>query len=339
VALPGRQVSLALAVAFVVALALAALALVPASAPGAGGPVDYPLCTADGAQTYPAAHGDRVVWVDYRSDPDGDIWMYDYATGEETQVTDNEYEQSDPDIWGDWVVYYDCRNSNGDIYATNVATGEELAICTDPAPQQRPKICDDLIVWEDLRGGGWDVYYYYISSGAVTGWTYGEDRSPDVYHDGEDYILAWDAGGELVVVNNDTSESRILTVGLYGATLVAGDGEFVWGSFEDREATGTPRLYLYRYGWSDTAPVEMPTDHEPYAEFRSLSVSGTKVAYAWDSPEGFRVRVADWAAPTETRVTTNESGQYSPTIAGDMVVWRDDRNYTGTGSAAGSRSV
>jgi len=332
----GRGSWLALA-AIVTAAALAALALAPARALG-NGLVDHPLCTADGAQAEPVAHGDRVVWVDYRSDPLGDIWMYDFATGEESQITDDPSEQNDPDLWGDWVVYYDYRNDNGDIYAKNVVTGEERAVCTDPGIQQRPKICDDMIVWEDYRRGQWDIGRARISTGFEGLWDFnnGDDRSPDVYFDvtGHGYVVAFEYHYEyragLLVLKADSAETRFPMEDAYGATLVAGDDEFVCGRFEDRGA-GT-HLYLYRYSWGNDSVTEITTDYEPYAEFRSLSVSGTKVAYAYDTDSGFRVRVHDWAQGAEAAVTSTESGQYSPAISGDMVVWRDDRNYPGSGT-------
>jgi beta propeller repeat protein len=324
----GRQAGLALAVVLGVALALAALALAPSSAPGVS-IADYPLCTEDGTQSDPAAHGDRVVWIDQRADPSGwlgDIWMFDYATGEETQITDDEFEQSDPDLWGDWVVFYDYRNGNGDIYAKNVDTGEEIAVCTNAEPQQRPKVCGDVIVWEDLRGGDWDIYYYRIGTGEEGSFSSGSDRSPDVYQDASGYVVAYEAYQDLYVYNVDTDELRVPLEDIYGATLVAGDDEFVCGRFEEDAGTGEYDLHLYRYSWADDSLVEIPTSYEPYAEFRKIAVSGDKVAYTHDSDSGFKVRVHDWAEGQEVAVTSVESDQSNPAIAGDMVVWQDDRN-------------
>ncbi|HSL95322.1 MAG TPA: hypothetical protein VLA35_05325 [Thermoleophilia bacterium] len=334
---------LALAAVIVAVLALAALALAPASAPGVV-VADYPLCTEDGAQSEPAAHGDRVVWVDQRANPSGglgDIWMFDYASGEETQITDDEYEQIDPDIWGDWVVWSDWRDGNGDVYAKNVVSGQDLAVCTDPAAQQRPKVCGDIIVWEDLRNGEWDMYYYRLSTGeerALTCYPGGDDRSPDVFRDGTDHVLAWEGGGDLYLRNieegwtrfPDGSAAMEAMEDIYGATLVAGDDLVVWGKFED-DGSGEYELKLYRMGWSDAAPVRIPTLYEPYAEFHALSASGDKVAYAYDDGSNFKVRVYDWSQGADDWLTDADSSQYSPAIAGDMVVWRDDRNYTGEG--------
>ncbi len=332
---PERQAGLALVLMVAVVLALMALALAPSSASGVV-VADYPLCTEDGTQSDPAAHGDRVVWVDQRADPsswNGDIWMYDYATGEETQITDDEYEQSDPDLWGDWVVFYDYRNGNGDIYAKNVVTSEELAVCTDPAGQQRPKVCDDVIVWEDPRGDGFDIYSYRISTGEVVVLDSGrEDRSPDVFRDGDDYIVAWEGGGDLYLANLDTNDDRVPVEDIYGATLVAGDDEVVWGTFEDDGRGVTASSSSTGWGGVTRPRVAIPTTYEPYAEFHALSASGDKVAYAYDAGVSFKVRVHDWAQGSEDWVTGADSDQYSPAIAGDTVVWRDGRNYTGSGS-------
>jgi len=317
-------------------VALVILALAPAGASAADAP-DYPLCTAAGSQTDPAAYGDRVVWVDQRANPSGwagDIWMYDYSTGEEIQITDDEYEQSDPDLWGDWVVFTDMRYGNTDVRAKNVVTGEDLWVCTDLSSQQRPKISDDIIVWEDYRNGEWDVFAYRIGSGTQTCLTEfdgGDARSPDVFAVPAGRTVAWEVGGRLVMRNIDEVVTITPMEGIYGATLVAGDDEFVWGRFEDRESTGENRLYLYGIGWSTGGVFEIPTTYEPYAEFRSMSVSGTKVAYATSTDTGFRTQVHDWVAETEVAVSGAASGQHNPAIAGDMVVWRDDRNWPGSG--------
>ncbi len=316
VAMPGRQAGLALAVVVALALALAALALAPAGAQGILIP-DYPLCTEDGSQSDPAAYGDRVVWVDQRANPSGwlgDIWMYDYATGEETQITDDEYEQCDPDIWGDWVVWIDWRDGNGDVYAKNVDTGEEVAVCTNTEPQQRPKVFGDLVVWEDMRGGDWSIFYYRLSTGEGGSFSSGSDRSPDVYQDASGYVIAYEAYQDLYVYNIDTDQLRVPLEDIYGATLVAGDDEFVCGRMEEVEGTGEYELHLYRYSWSD------------------LSVSGDKVAYTYDDGSSFKVRVHDWSQATDVPVTSVESGQSNPAIAGDMVVWQDERNYDPAGS-------
>ncbi len=320
-----------LALVLAVLLALMGLALAPSTA-GANGVADYPLCSENGAQSDPAAHGDRVVWVDQRANPSGwigDIWMYDYASGEETQITNDEYEQTDPDIWGDWVVWSDWRNGNGDVYAKNVVTGEERAICTNAASQQRPKIVDDVIVWEDYRNGEWDIYRHRISTGHEAGLsTGGDDRSPDVYRDTNGYIVAWeDAGGDLRVWNLDNSENRIPMENIYGATLVAGDDEFVCGRFEEDAGTGQNVLHLYRYSWNDDSLVEIPTSYEPYAEFRKIAVSGDKVAYTYYDGLSFKVRVHDWSQGQEAPATSAASAQSNPAIAGDMLVWSDDRNF------------
>jgi len=298
--------------------------------------IDYPLIVAAGAQDNPAADGDRVVWVDQRANPAGwygDIWMYDFADRTETQITNDEYEQYDPDIWGDWVVYSDTRNGNNDIYATNVVTGVETAICTDTASQQRPKVFDDIIVWEDARNGDFDIYYYRLSTGTehLLSETGADDRSPDIYRDATGYTVGWSSGTggrDLIIKNVDSGVTRYPITDVYSPTIVAGDGEMVWGELLFDPESGQ-YLRLFKMSWDDTEPVALDTTYNPYPEFRMLSVSGDKVAYVDASNDNWYVRLYDMALGTDVRVSDYDSFQSQPAISGDMVVWRDSRNYDG----------
>ncbi len=80
-----------------------------------------------------------------------------------------------------------------------------------------------------------------------------------------------------------------------------------------------------------TPSPSVETSYAAYPEFRKLAVSGDAVAYTYDDGSSFKVRVHDWSQGTDVPVTSVESAQSNPAIAGEMVVWSDDRNYDPTG--------
>ncbi len=80
------------------------------------------------------------------------------------QITKDPYNQYNPAIYQDIVVWEDSRNGNYDIYGCNLSTREEFPICTDPHDQLNPVVYGDTVVWEDSRNGNQDIYGYNIST-------------------------------------------------------------------------------------------------------------------------------------------------------------------------------
>jgi len=66
-------------------------------------------------QRYPAISGDWIIWMEIRNG-NWDIYMYDLATGIETQITGGFNSQRYPAISGNRIVWEDYRTGNADIY-------------------------------------------------------------------------------------------------------------------------------------------------------------------------------------------------------------------------------
>ncbi|KYK31897.1 MAG: hypothetical protein AYK19_03540 [Theionarchaea archaeon DG-70-1] len=63
-----------------------------------------------------------------------------------------------PAIYGDIVIWTDCRNGNEDIYGYNLLTDEEFQIITHESRQLSPALYENTVIWEDNRNGSWDIY-------------------------------------------------------------------------------------------------------------------------------------------------------------------------------------
>lgn len=290
---------------------------------------DYPLVTAGGGQATPVAYGDKVVWVDGRNDPtwitgNTDIYLYDFATQTESQVTSNTAEQTSPDFWGDWVVYCDYRNGNGDIFATNVVTGEEKAICTNPASQARPRISGDLIVWEDFRNdGNGDIFYYDMATEAeVSLPSYGSERFPDVYGDKIAYYLA---SGAYVY---DISEASNTYMGGMYEYIEMADGSAIYDHYD----AGTQTYSLRMYSFATDEETILSLAHTPYIGENMFSWDGTTLLYSSNESD-FNLYGKSIPLNEEFTVSAVEGvDELEPAVSGSTYVWRDSRNQSGSNS-------
>ncbi len=166
---------------------------------------DYLLLDLLGEQFSPAIYENTLVYSDHQDIQFAttNIFMYDIASAELTQITDDEdFSQHNPDIYGPNIVYEDRRNGNYDIYYYNINTKEETRLTEDPADQQNPSIHKGRIVWEDERNGNkdLDMHLIYCCLGGVydnydweifTGEGFREmspftDKNPVIY---DDYIV------------------------------------------------------------------------------------------------------------------------------------------------------
>ncbi len=67
----------------------------------------------NGYASQAAIYGNKIVWEEGGMDPGNtDIIMYDISTSTETKITTNGSSQSDPEIYGDRIVWRDSRNGN-----------------------------------------------------------------------------------------------------------------------------------------------------------------------------------------------------------------------------------
>jgi putative cell wall-binding protein len=94
------------------------------------------------------------------------IVAYRLADGQRTEVCTGPLLRGGGSISGNWVVWWDARNSvkpvggpdigwddipngNSDIYSYDLSTGVESVVCTDTGNQRDPEIDGDYVVWTD----------------------------------------------------------------------------------------------------------------------------------------------------------------------------------------------
>jgi beta propeller repeat protein len=120
----------------------------------------------DHNQQLPSISGDKVVWQDDRNGNE-DIYMYDFTTHTESQITHDSSNQVTPKISDNRIVWLDGRNHDNsayDIYAYDLITHAESRITTDDARADNISVSGNRIVWSDWRNGRPDIYMYEIDT-------------------------------------------------------------------------------------------------------------------------------------------------------------------------------
>jgi beta propeller repeat protein len=127
----------------------------------------------DFSQHNPAIFGDVVIWTESNGDA---IYGYNLSTRKKFPIALSQISRckqetkwkvagsTAPAIYGDMVVWVDCRNGNEDIFAYDLSTGEEFQVTFNEKNQRSPAVYENIVVWEDNRNGQWDIYGMDIST-------------------------------------------------------------------------------------------------------------------------------------------------------------------------------
>lgn len=124
-----------------------------------------------GDQDQPAIDGARLVWIGRDAAPHGpreaEVFTLDLGRpGSERRLTDDAYEQTQPDVSGHRIVWADFAHSpdamyidvsdplrnNADIFGWDLETDAPFVVTEDPSKQLRPAIDGETVVWLDWRG-------------------------------------------------------------------------------------------------------------------------------------------------------------------------------------------
>lgn len=202
------------------------LAATPRTALAVWSSSGLPVCEATGDQTVPVAardgrFGTFVVWLDVRSDPDGDIYacyinsdgsLRSSWTVDGNPICALSNAQAQPTIIsvGEGhaiIAWIDDRNGNFDVFAQHIDrdgnalwTPNGMAICTAARTQQQIAMAADgfggaFMVWADNRDGAtngntWDIYAIHVDDAGA---------SPDL-----------GAGAVICKVGNDQVEPSVV---------------------------------------------------------------------------------------------------------------------------------
>jgi hypothetical protein len=310
-------------------------------------PVDgVALCTANRDQLGPTivsdgAGGAIVVWQDYRSGTDYDIYAQKISAAGTVQWTEDGVtlctatgNQWNPTIVSDGaggaiVAWQDQRSgSNDDIYAQRILAGgtvnwtaNGVALCTATGTQGSLTITSDgaggaIATWDDYRSGNYDIYAQKIASTGTVQWTTNGVALCSAT-DGQYYptIVADGTGGAIIT----WFDGRSATYDIYAQRILAG-GAVNWTADGVALCTDTGEQY-YPAIVADGAGGAIVTwfdsrsgDYDIYAQ--KISSTGT----------------VPWTANGVALCTTTYTQWYPAIVAdgagGAIVTWTDARNAT-----------
>jgi beta propeller repeat protein len=95
---------------------------------------------------------------------DEDIYGCNLSGEEESSIAISKFDQSNPAIYGNIVVWSDDRYDNDDIFGYDLATHKEFQITKDPNAQSSLATYGDIAVLADMGNGEWDIYGYDFCS-------------------------------------------------------------------------------------------------------------------------------------------------------------------------------
>jgi len=194
---------------------------------------EIPFPASSGNQSHPSIHDGRVVWADNR-DGDYDIYMFDIATGTETQVTDTSNDEMEPAIWRDSIVFVELQ-FNWHIRLHDLSTGEtsDITTATYDVICGDPEVNGDWVTWREWES--WDpwppvaaeIFVHSLS----TGETYHCDQG-----DGLSGFAGADVWGDRVVYDDNraaVTESRAIDIYLWIPTTFVDVSSWGYGSESD----------------------------------------------------------------------------------------------------------
>lgn len=301
---------------------------------------EYQLVTDAAQQTHPAIYNRKVVWQDNRSGH-WDIYVYDLLSGQTASLNElvplqsvrdklDGFDQTEPDLFGDLVVYQDNRRGSADmdIYLYNLNGEYEALITSQASRQESPAIYGQSIVWQDQRGGNWDIYQAVITqpSQSVTITTIPETDGagePSLYGhqlvftdevENFRHIYGFDLGSDLI------NQNKTILASIALSDQEKADRFANWVVYQDNR-NGNYDLYLFDD--ANNLEIRLTTD---LADQKNPSISHDLIVF-----EDYRSGDVDlWAYRISTGSTIpicEASGdQQKPCVFGEKVVYEDNRN-------------
>ncbi len=305
-----------------------------------------PISTAVDNQTVPemipdGQGGAIILWRDYRSGTDYDVYAQMVDSNGDVQwtengtavctATDNQlYAQLVSDNAGGAIITWtDKRTSTDyDIYAQKVnVTGDVqwtfngMAISTPTGEQTQPKIVTDnqggaVIVWRDQRGANRDIYAQRINKTGVVKWlTDGEPICTASGQQEEHQITTDGQGGAIIVWNDKRGVDDIYAqrIDANGNILWIDNGTAIctatnWQRVPQIDADGQGGALITWYDYRDDAS----TNQDVYAH--KVDANGVK----------------QWPLENGTMVSNETDYQVDPQIVSDhqggaVITWMDNR--------------
>jgi beta propeller repeat protein len=249
-------------------------------------------------------------------------------------ITDNPANQDNPNIDGNYIVWQDDRNGNWDIYMFDLKTTSEVQITSDKSDQVNPKIFGDIIVWKDMRNQqgvpetfpldyNSDIYYYNLSSKQEFQLTTNNQAqfAPDIYKESIIWLDYRSGNAEVYKYDLDTHTESKISNNVENITLtMIFKNTVMWRAEENNKSF----LFKYDIKLSQVTILDLNSSSKMNDfEFNDQFIVWSDVPEQGNNADIF---LYSFGSKEITQITTNESYQYGPILAGDDILWTDLRN-------------
>jgi beta propeller repeat protein len=243
-------------------------------------------------------------------------------SGPVVRITTDAADQTNPEIWGDLIVWQDERHGNLDIYAYDLRSGVEFQVTANPADQRSPDVWGDRIVWQDYRNGNWDIYLYDRNTGLESQLTFDplDEDQPAIWE--QLVVFARDPnpspGGQDIVLYDLTTGSETVIREDWGTVPDIGQDWVAWADHGLRNAWAIVAFDLHS-GQTTEVGAEYPAEkYEP-------AIAGNRVAWNTNFVPNVDVYLSDLASGQTLQITSAPEFQCCAAMDGDIVTWGDHR--------------
>ncbi|MFC1612019.1 MopE-related protein [Myxococcota bacterium] len=281
-------------------------------------------------QLRPTVSGTRVAYMDYRLGGSA-IFMFNLATGIETQVTDRGFVS--PYLDGDRLIMRDMSDGGmGPLVLYDLTSNTSRPITSHRSYKDSPFIRGDSVVWHEERNGNWDVYYYDIRSDVERRITTDPASDADAKISGHRIVFNSNRRGqyEVYLYDLDTGTETLLAPnGRMQATPTIEGDLVVW-----REPIGTIfNVIVYDLATEERRQITPSVGaYNNGSQARAPRISGNLIVWTdfrhsvEHPPENADIYLYNLDTDEETQVTSRMGRQNFPAVSGAGVLYTDDRN-------------
>jgi beta propeller repeat protein len=270
--------------------------------------------------TNPAISGNNLVYI--RNDNQGNVYLRDISTGNETPIAVGPWQKSSPDISGNYVVWTDYRSGNYDVYLYNISTQRTTQLTNHPSHQYAAQIDGNRIVWKDNRDGSdMELYLYDLTTGDERRMTNHDYHVVRLSLSGDK--VAWADGARNVYVS-DLITGAATQIATKGDFPVLGGSRIAW--LEDDFESHMEYAEYYTVYMRDIAPGSTARKIGGVVMLSGSPVAMSDNYIGWLAPAdgtGYRnnLKLMDLTTGAVTDVTTGAIRTLS--ISGNRVVWTE----------------
>ncbi len=235
----------------------------------------------------------------------------------EVKVTNNIFDQINPDIDGNLIVWEDKRSGSSSIYM-NKSGVETMISPSTPTAKKNPRINGNLIVWEDNNTLTSHIVVYNIVSGAIVDIPGSFDVGPDVYKDIVVFRRRNGVFNEIIIYNVLTGMSTVInSVDIpTGYPIIYGD-IVLWWEFVNNNM----EIYVYKISTDIKTKISTYYRVYGYSLFEKSITWGGQRQLSGD----IDIYLYNLTSGTETGFS-NPSNQLLPDIFNELIVMQDYRN-------------